>query len=185
MPRPDDTMSLPLGHIRAALAQLATEPADEAAAGLLDLAAPRPGETVVDLGCRSLGHSFRAMQLVGAAGRVRGIVQSRADQEHANALRDRWIFADLAFEHADPEAVPLDDEVADVVLVNGALEHTDEPIRVLEEACRLLAPKGRLALAVEAAEAARMGALLEVLGLEPRTARPIGHGRRALLALEP
>lgn len=182
MPRPADTTTPPLGHSRAVLAQLAAGPDGEAPESLLDLAAPAPGETVVDLGCRALGDSFRAMQRVGAAGRVRGIVRTRADRDHANALRDRWVFADLAFAHAALEAVPLDDAAADVVLVNGALEHTDEPLRVLEEACRLLAPNGRLALATHAGDAARMGSLLEVLGLEPRTARPIDHGRRALLA---
>ena len=176
------TTHLPLGNITAAIGQLAVEPHGTAAASLADLAAPSPGETVVDLGCRVLADGFRAMRRVGAAGRVRGIVERLADLEHATALRDRWVFADLAYRRAALAAVPLDDEVAEVVLVNDALDHTDEPIRLLEEACRLLAPEGRLALGVTEGEASRLASLLEVLGLEIRTVRALGRGRTAIVA---
>jgi ubiquinone/menaquinone biosynthesis C-methylase UbiE len=182
MNRPVDTTAVPLGNTSAAIAQLGGELHGRAGESLLDLAAPGPGETVIDLGCHVLADGFRAMRRVGAAGRVRGFVERRADHEHATALRDRWVFADLAFRQAPLGDVPLDDRVADIVLVNGALEHSDEPLRILEEARRLLAPKGRLALAVSSAEAGRLRSLLEVLGLETRTVQDLGPGKTAIVA---
>jgi ubiquinone/menaquinone biosynthesis C-methylase UbiE len=178
----DTTTTTPLGNIRAAIDQLSGEPHARVPEGLLGLAAPKPGETVVDLGCQELAEGFQAMRQVGAAGRVRGFVESGADREHATALRDRWIFADLAFRLARLDAIPLDDEVADVVLVNTALEQTDEPLRILEEARRLLAPNGRLVVAVTGDEGARLRPLLEVLGLRILTLRHLTPGRSALLA---
>ncbi len=175
----------PLGQITAAIAQLDAEPHGDAAPSLVELAAAAPGETLIDLGCRNLADGLRGMRRVGAAGRVRGIVERRADLEHANALRDRWVFADLGYRRAALAAVPLDDAIADVVLVNGALEQSDEPLRILEEACRLLAPRGRLALGVPRDEAARLAGLVELLGLEVRTVAALGPGRAAILATRP
>lgn len=86
----------PLGNMAAVIEQLEAEPRHAATPSLLGLAAPKSGETVIDLGCRVLADSFRALRRVGPAGRVRGIVVRGADLEHATALRDRWVFADLA-----------------------------------------------------------------------------------------
>lgn len=185
MLRPTDTATIPLGNPAAAIGQVETEPQARAPASLLELAAPRPGETVVDLGCRRLADGLRAMRRVGAAGRVRGIVERRTDLEHATALRDRWVFADLAYRRASLTAVPLDDEVADVVLLNDALVSSDEPLGVLEEACRLLAPEGRLAVGVGSTAADRVRSLLEVMGLEIRTVRDLGPDRTVILATKP
>jgi ubiquinone/menaquinone biosynthesis C-methylase UbiE len=175
------TTNPPLGNMAAVIEQLEAETRRAATPSLLDLAAPAPGETVIDLGCRVLADDFRAMRRVGAAGRVRGIVESRANLEHATALRDRWVFADLAYKCAPLAAVPLDDEVADIVIVDGALGPSDEPLRILEEAYRLLAPEGRLALGVTSEEASRLSSLLEVLGLEIRTMRDLGPGGRTVI----
>lgn len=185
MLRPADTTAMPLGNTRAAIDQLTGEPHRRATESLVELAAPEPGETVVDLGCHVLADGFRAMRRVGAAGKVRGFVASRADHEHATALRDRWVFADLAYRHARLDAVPLDDEVADVVLVNRSLEHLDEPLRVLEEARRLLATQGRLILGVTRDEATRLASLLDVMGLRTSTVCALGPGRAAIVATKP
>ena len=185
MLRPTDTATIPLGNPAAAIGQVETEPQARAPASLLELAAPRPGETVVDLGCRRLADGFRAMRRVGAAGRVRGIVERRTDLEHATALRDRWVFADLAYQCAPLAAVPLDDEVADVVLLNDGLEHADEPLHILGEACRLVGPEGRLAVGIGSTTADRLRSLLEVMGLEIRTVRDLGPDRTVILATKP
>jgi len=185
MLRPADTLTIPLGSPGAAIEQLGGEPGGHLPMSLVELAAPRPGETVVDLGCRVPADGFRALRRVGAAGRVRGIVGTNTDLEHATALRDHWVFADLAYRRAALTAVPLADEMADVVLLDGTLESSEEPLGILEEACRLLASEGRLAVGVGSAAGDRLRSLLEVMGLEIRALREFGPGRTAILATKP
>ena len=67
----------------------------------------------------------------------------------------------------DDAALPLANALFDRVLAVHALEESDNPLTVLEEVCRVLAPSGRVILAVTA----RHGMWADAEG------SPFGHGR--------
>lgn len=67
----------------------------------------------------------------------------------------------------DEAALPLPNALFDRILVAHALEECDNPLAVLREACRVLAPSGRVILAVTA----RHGLWADAEG------SPFGHGR--------
>jgi SAM-dependent methyltransferase len=68
---------------------------------------------------------------------------------------------------ADEEALPFPNALFDRILAVHALEESDAPGAMLAEACRVLAPAGRLIVAV----AARSGSWCHAEGT------PFGHGR--------
>lgn len=112
-----------------------------------DLAAIRPGETVVDLGSGSGMDSFLAARQVGAAGRVIGIDMTDAQLEKARRIAREQGIENVEFENAHIEQLPLEDACADVVISNGVVNLSPTKDRVFAEAARVLRPGGRLALA--------------------------------------
>ena len=112
-----------LGYPHAELDAIPNE-AIESFAGVgyyLDLAAIRPGETVVDLGSGSGMDTFLAARQVGAAGRVIGIDVTKAQLEKATRLARAYGIANAEFRNARIEHLPLDDASADVVISNGVV----------------------------------------------------------------
>lgn len=112
-----------------------------------DLAAIRPGETVVDLGSGSGMDSLLAARQVGATGRVIGIDMTDAQLEKAIRLADAHGFVNAEFRNAQIEQLPLEDACADVVISNGVVNLSPAKERVFAEAARVLRPGGRLAIA--------------------------------------
>jgi arsenite methyltransferase len=111
------------------------------------LADPKAGETVVDLGSGSGMDTFIAALKVGPSGRVIGIDMTDEQLSKASRLRDRDGFANVAFEKAYIEAVPLPDGLVDVVISNGVINLAPDKQVVFAEAARVLRPGGRLAVA--------------------------------------
>lgn len=111
---------------------------------VLDLAAPCPGETAVDLGC---GTGQYALALAARGLRVTGVDISARMLDRARAraaetgLSVRWIEADV-------RAVPLPSAAFDLATMVTVLEFVPEPERAVAEALRLLRPGGRLVAAV-------------------------------------
>jgi arsenite methyltransferase len=112
-----------------------------------DLAAIRPGETVVDLGSGSGMDSFLAAHQVGAAGRVIGIDMTDAQLEKATGLARAHGLANVEFRNAHIEQLPLEAACADVVISNGVVNLSPAKERVFADAARVLRPGGRLAIA--------------------------------------
>jgi arsenite methyltransferase len=112
-----------------------------------DLAAIRPGETVVDLGSGSGMDSFLAARQVGPTGRVIGIEMTDAQLEKATRLARAYGHANAEFRNARIEQLPLEDASADVVISNGVINLSPAKERVFAEAARILRPGGRLAIA--------------------------------------
>jgi arsenite methyltransferase len=112
-----------------------------------DLAAIRPGETVVDLGSGSGMDTFLAARQVGSAGRVIGIDMTEAQLEKATRLACAHGFANAEFRNAHIEQLPLEDASADAVISNGVVNLSPAKERVFAEAARVLRPGGRLAIA--------------------------------------
>jgi arsenite methyltransferase len=138
-----------LGYPSAELDAIPSE-AIESFAGVgyyFDLAAIRPGETVVDLGSGSGMDSFLAARQVGAAGRVIGIDMTDAQLAKATGLARAHGFSNVEFRSAHIEQLPLEDGSADVVVSNGVVNLSPAKERVFAEAARVLRPGGRLAIA--------------------------------------
>jgi SAM-dependent methyltransferase len=120
--------------------------------GALDLAAPRPGERLIDLGCGRGGDLLRAAALVGPAGKVTGIdatprMVEAAGQRVAGLANAGVLLGDLS-------AVPLPDGCAEVVVSNCAINHATDKAAVYREVARLLAPGGRVVVSDVVSEAA-------------------------------
>jgi arsenite methyltransferase len=111
----------------------------------LDLAALRPGESVLDLGSGSGTDVFCAAVLVGEAGRVTGVDMTAEQLAKAARVRDGFPHVELVEAHI--EALPFEDASFDVVLSNGVVNLSPAKHRVFAEAARVLRPGGRLAIA--------------------------------------
>ncbi|HLS85229.1 MAG TPA: methyltransferase domain-containing protein, partial [Burkholderiales bacterium] len=115
---------------------------------MLDMAALQPGERVLDVACGTGLVSFRAAAAVGADGAVVGTDISGEMVETARreaALRE---LANVAFERADAEALPLPDGAFDAALCGLGLMYVPDPVQALSEMRRVLRPGGRTAAAV-------------------------------------
>ena len=110
----------------------------------------RSGHSVVDAQCGHLGHcAIPAGSLVGPEGRVYAVdvrrlaldsVQSRAQMAGVGSVTP--VRGDIG----RTGGVPLEDDVADVVLLINALSRTENPLEVVREAVRLLKSGGSLAV---------------------------------------
>lgn len=112
-----------------------------------DLAALRPGETVVDLGSGSGMDSFLAGCQVGARGRVIGIDMTDAQLEKSKLLARTAGLGNVEFRKGYIEDLPITDESADVVISNGVINLSPDKEKVFSEAARVLRSGGRLAIA--------------------------------------
>ncbi|MBK9517718.1 MAG: methyltransferase domain-containing protein [Anaeromyxobacter sp.] len=121
---------------------LATRPGSLSCGGALDLAAPGPGDVVVDLGCGRGRDVLRAAALVGPSGRVVGVDGSPAmlaaarQATPAEAVTVSFLLGDLA-------ALDLPDGCATVVTSNCAINHAPDKAAVYREIRRVLRPGGR------------------------------------------
>jgi SAM-dependent methyltransferase len=119
--------------------------------GALELAAPRPGERLVDLGCGRGGDLLRAAGMVGPGGHVTGIdatprMVEAAKQRIAGLPHATVLLGDLA-------AVPLPDGCAEVLISNCAINHATDKAAVYREVARLLVPGGRVVVSDVVSEA--------------------------------
>ena len=113
----------------------------------LDLAALKPGESVLDLGSGSGTDVFCAGALVGPSGRAIGVDFTDEQLGKASRLRDRDGFTQAEFVEARIEELPFADASFDAVISNGVINLSLLKGRVFAEAARVLRPGGRLAIA--------------------------------------
>jgi len=105
----------------------------------LDLAAPRAGERVIDLGSGSGTDSFAAAAVIGAAGAVTGIDMTAAQLAKAERLRVAAGLDHVRF---------IEGHIEDLLVIsNGVINLAADKAAVFSEVARVLAPGGRLALA--------------------------------------
>jgi SAM-dependent methyltransferase len=149
---PDRPSETPIGEaVAARYGALATEAGSLSCGGALELAAPGPGERLVDLGCGRGGDLVRAAALVGPAGQVTGV---DATPRLVEAARQRTAgLANASVVQGDLAAAPLPSGCADVVVSNCAINHAPDKAAVYREVARLLAPGGRLVVSDVVSEA--------------------------------
>lgn len=112
----------------------------------LDLAAIRPGETVLDVGSGSGMDSFLAANQVGPDGKVIGVDMTAAQLAKARRLAAEAGFAQTDFREGYIETPPVDDASVDCVISNGVINLSPDKPAVFAAVARALRPGGRLAL---------------------------------------
>ena len=148
-------------------------PRVDLAARVLDLAAPAPSATTVDVGCgngmylaelarrgcigRVLGVDLSLGMLTAARQRLHGVPKAGVPKADAPKADDQSSPADdgaapaVALANADATALPLRDGVADLALAPHMLYHVPEPAHALRELRRVTRPGGRVVIVLNGA----------------------------------
>ena len=111
-----------------------------------DLAALKPGDSVLDLGSGSGMDTFVASIHVGAPGRVVGIDMTDAQLNKAENLRVAGGFKNISYVSGYLNDLPFYDNSFDVVISNGVINLCADKAAAFSEVARVLKPGGRLAL---------------------------------------
>ncbi len=111
-----------------------------------DLANIEEGDAVLDLGSGSGTDVFVAAVHTGETGSVTGLDITDQQLEKARSLRDAAGMEHVSFERGYIEDIPFEDGTFDAVISNGVINLSPDKSRVFEEAHRVLATGGRLAL---------------------------------------
>lgn len=111
---------------------------------LIGVAALRPGERVLDVGCGTGIVARLALEQVGATGSVAGVDVNPGMVAVARSTNP----ADgvIEWHEANAEDMPLPDEAFDVALCQLSLQFMADKVGALQEMRRVLAPGGRLLL---------------------------------------
>ncbi|MEC3914964.1 methyltransferase domain-containing protein [Nocardia sp. CDC160] len=119
--------------------------ADERAikALILELLEPRPGSTVLDVGCGPGDDAAEIARLVGAGGSVLGIDISAAMVAEARR-RTAELGLPLRFEQGDAQSLDLVGAAVEGCCADRVLAVVPDPARVFAEMVRVTRPGGRL-----------------------------------------
>lgn len=104
--------------------------------------APKPGETVLDVGC---GVGFEACRLAAEHPTVTVIGLNRAAMLAEASRRGRRLGVDVRWLTGEAEAIPLPDASVDACLTERVLKYLPDPARGIAEIVRVLRPGGRVA----------------------------------------
>ena len=102
------------------------------------------GERVVDVGCGAGIDSLIAAKKVGTDGRVVGVDMTPSMLKKARQAADEAELKNVEFREGYAEALPVDDDWADVLISNGVLNLMPDKAAALEEMSRVLKPGARL-----------------------------------------
>jgi len=111
------------------------------AADLVETAAPRPGERVLDVACGTGVVARLAAARVGPGGMVAGLDINPAMLAVAGAAKQ--VPVDMEWHQASIESMPLEDGTFDVVLCQFGIQFVEDIPAALGEIRRVLAPGGR------------------------------------------
>lgn len=102
-------------------------------------------KVVLDIGCGAGGKTiYYASKGVK---RIVGVEILGKYKEEAEKLAEKYGMEEkFEFVCADASKTPFEDETFDTIIMNDAMEHVDEPERVLDECYRILKKNGRLYL---------------------------------------
>jgi SAM-dependent methyltransferase len=140
-------------------------PRVDLAARVLDLAAPAPSDTIVDVGCGN-GMYLEELARRGFCGRVLGVDLSlgmlavaRQRLSGMSKAADGGAQADstepgarvVALANAEATALPLRDGVAGLALAAHMLYHVPDPAQALRELRRVTRPGGRVVIVLNGA----------------------------------
>lgn len=112
-----------------------------------ELRTPRPGERVIDAGSGAGFDSFVATRQVGSQGYVIGIDMTPEMLAKATANAELLALANVEFRNGLLEAIPVEDDWADVVISNGVINLCADKRAAFSEIRRVLRPGGYLQFA--------------------------------------
>jgi ubiquinone/menaquinone biosynthesis C-methylase UbiE len=102
------------------------------------------GERVVDVGCGGGMDTLIAAKMVGRTGRVVGVDMTPEMLAKARTSASAARVSNVEFRAGFGEALPVEDDWADVVISNGVLNLMPDKDAALREMARVLKPGGRL-----------------------------------------
>lgn len=111
-----------------------------------EIAEPRKGDYVVDLGCGKGMDVFIAANKVGEEGYVVGIDMTYDMLSEARILAKKNGFNNVDFRLGEIEYLPVRDNFADVVLSNCVINLSTDKQQVYDEIYRVLKPGGRFGI---------------------------------------
>ena len=114
---------------------------------LVELAAPGPGERVLDVACGTGIVARRAVQRVGSGGKVVGLDINEGMLEVARKV-SADIHPAIEWQQGDATGMPLSDRAFDIVFCQQGLQFFPDRPAALGEMHRVLVHNGRLALSV-------------------------------------
>jgi arsenite methyltransferase len=110
------------------------------------LAALKPGETVLDLGCGAGFDAFSAAAQVGENGRVIGVDMTPEMIFKARELAAAEAYSNVEFRLGEIESLPVADSSVDVIISNCVINLAPDKRKVFNDAYRVLKHGGRLAI---------------------------------------
>lgn len=105
-----------------------------------EFAAIRKGDTVVDLGAGAGNDVFVARAIVGDEGKVIGLDMTEEMIEKANKNNAKLGYKNVEFKIGDIEEMPIEDNVANVVVSNCVLNLVPNKQKAFSEINRILKP---------------------------------------------
>jgi SAM-dependent methyltransferase len=114
---------------------------------LIDLAAPQPGERVLDIGCGAGATTFRTADAVGPEGHVHGYDISEPLASHAEKRRRAMGVGHARFTVADAQGHPFDPGAYDLGLSRFGVMFFDDPAAAFLNIAAAIRAGGRLVFA--------------------------------------
>lgn len=106
----------------------------------------RRGDTVIDLGSGAGNDCFVARHETGPEGKVIGIDFTEAMINKARVNAEKLGYNNVEFRFGDIEDMPVNDQVADVVVSNCVLNLVPDKDKVIQEIYRVLKPGGHFSI---------------------------------------
>lgn len=106
----------------------------------------KPGDTVIDLGSGAGNDCFVARHEVGPEGKVIGIDFTPAMIRKARENAEKLGYNNVEFREGDIDDMPVNENVADVIVSNCVLNLVPDKPKVLSEIFRVLKPGGHFSI---------------------------------------
>jgi SAM-dependent methyltransferase len=106
----------------------------------------KEGDTVIDLGSGAGNDCFIARSITGVKGKVIGVDMTEKMIEKARRNAEKLKYNNVEFRQGDIENLPVNENVADVIVSNCVLNLVPDKKRAFSEAFRVLKPGGHFSV---------------------------------------
>lgn len=111
-----------------------------------EIAAMKPGDTVLDLGSGAGNDVFVARRIVGEKGRVIGVDMTEIMIQRANENNRKLGYTNVEFRFGDIESLPVAEGSVDVVISNCVLNLVPNKAKAFSEIYRVLKSEGHFSI---------------------------------------